>query len=245
MPHHLLDVAEVGAPLNAAALAVRAERAITQLRAGHVPPLVVGGATLHASALVHGLSPIPPPDPAIRSELRERLEREGLGVLRAELVALDPDAATRLDLDNPARVQRALEVVRTTGKPLAFWQAQPRIPPAHRYAVVRLEASRSRLNERIARRAEAMVASGLLRETACHLSQAAALDRVIGYREALDVLLGRAPLASLAERITVATRRYAKRQVTFFKKAFPDAALLPADPAPEPEHLARAVASFG
>jgi tRNA dimethylallyltransferase len=204
--------------------------------------LVVGGATLHATALVHGLSPIPPPKPDVRDALRERLEHSGLSDLRVELERLDPQTARAIDLNNPARVLRALEVLHSSGRTLHEWQQQPRIPPRFRYRIVRLVADRAWLACRIQERAERMVADGLLAEASQHASQADALRAVIGYREALDVLSGIAEPDGLALRIATATRRYAKRQVTFWNKAFPDAHRLDAQADPNANDLAALLA---
>lgn len=237
IPHALLDVAEVGSPISAARLAQMAERHIARLYANGRCSIVVGGSTLHLSALVHGLSPIPPPRPEIRRKLNERYHTEGLASLVSHLIDCDAITAKGIDTENPVRVIRALEVYESTGRPLSYWHTVPRTPSHFGYAVVRLEAPSDWLSSRISRRSDEMIASGLLDETAHLAHHADAVRTVIGYREALDVLAGELPRSALGDRIAIATRQYARRQRRYFGKAFPDAVALDASTQADISHL--------
>ncbi len=242
VPHALLDVAEVGSPVSAARLAQMAEQYIATLQSEEIPCIVVGGSTLHLSALVYGLSPIPAPDREIRERLNDKLLREGLESLVVDLKSVDAITANKIDLDNPARVVRALEVYLSTSKPLSHWHTVPRTPPHFSYAIVGLESPTDWLSARIAQRADAMISSGLLDETAEFAHCGESLRAVIGYREALDVLSGDLPRSNLSERIAIATRQYARRQRRYFGKTFPDAVMLDAASTPGIRQLNAAIA---
>lgn len=233
VPHALLDIAEVGSPVSAADLADRAESYIASLQAVGRRCVVVGGSTLHLSALVKGLSPIPPPNSEVRAHLNQRLSLYGFDGLVANLKNYDAITASKMDLNNPARVIRALEVLESTGRPLSYWHSLPPTPPRFEYALVRLNSSADWLSQRITRRAQQMIGAGLLAETARHAHHADALRTVIGYREALDVMTGALPASALPERVAISTRQYARRQRRYFGKTFSDAIALDATSSPD------------
>ncbi len=242
VPHALLDIAEVGTPISAARLAQKAERCIREHKARQLPCLVVGGSTLHLTALVKGLSPIPSIDPEVRARLNSELGSMGVDVLSRELKKVDAITAQSVDLRNPARVIRALEVLESTGKPLSYWHSVAPTPPAFRYSVTVLDAKAEWLAPRIAHRSSRMVTCGLLGETALHVHRGNALKAVIGYREALDVLSGRLDASLLPEQIATSTRQYARRQRRYFAKQFPDAVALDATENPGVEDISDAFA---
>jgi tRNA dimethylallyltransferase len=235
-PHLLLDIADPGQVVSAADLARQASRMLTGLAEQEVPAIVVGGSTLHLTALYEGLSPIPEIEPAVRQAFRDRVSG-GFSALVDELKKWDAITANNVDLNNPARVLRALEVLKSTGKPLSYWHNQPRQTWPHLFAPLHLEAPRDWLTPRIDARARAMVDQGLVEETTRALSEADALRGIIGYREALDVLTGLRPLEQLGEAVAVATRRYAKRQRTYFRQRFEGAAQLSAPTLPSPDQI--------
>ena len=221
-PHHLVDVAEPDEEMSAARWAGLADAAIADIAARGRRALVAGGTGFYIKALLHGLAPAPPVDPALRRRLREEWEAMGGPVLHARLAVLDPAGATRLHPADRQRVLRALEVVIATGQPLSARQA------AHRFAAVRyphlalgLDRPREELNRRIAERCRRMWSGGLLAEVAALLAGGLAPDvhglRSLGYRQAVAVLTrGRDPEEALAEMIRQ-TRAYAKRQLTWFR----------------------------
>ncbi len=182
------------------------------------PVVIVGGTGLYFMALTEGLAEIPAIPPEVRAE-GDTLRREGFGAMVA---ALDRETAARIDLRNPARVQRAWEVLRATGRGLAAWQARtgaPLIPPDNAEALL-LTPATGWLDARIARRMEAMVATGALDEVRALLPLhdiGQPWARAIGAAELAAHLRGEMPLDQAVARAVLATRQYAKRQRTWFR----------------------------
>ncbi|MCB1395275.1 MAG: tRNA (adenosine(37)-N6)-dimethylallyltransferase MiaA [Rhodobacter sp.] len=188
-------------------------------------PVIVGGTGLYLSALTEGLADIPPTPPEIRAEADALLRRRGLEAL---LAGLDPVTAARIDRQNPMRVQRAWEVLRATGKPLAAWQDEtgaPLLPLAAATALV-LVPDRDWLNARIARRFAQMLDEGALDEARAALphwpvdagtATAPLWTRAIGAPELIAHLQGQISLDEARETATLATRQYAKRQRSWFR----------------------------
>ena len=183
------------------------------------PLVIAGGTGLYLTALTSGLAVIPPVPPQIRAEGDAWLARGGLSGM---VEALDARTRAGLDLRNPARVQRAWEVLRATGRGLADWQAEtppPLVAPEAAQRIV-LQMDRDRLARRIARRFDAMLDAGALEEVRQALplwQPGAQWTRAIGAAELKDHLEGRATLAEAPERAIIATRQYAKSQRIWFR----------------------------
>lgn len=183
------------------------------------PCVIVGGSGLYLSALTEGLAEIPPVPPAVRAE-GDALRRAG-GV-EALLVGVDAATAARIDRQNPARVQRAWEVRRATGRGLADWQAEtgpPLLPLAGAEALV-LRPGVAWLDDRIARRFAAMMEAGALDEVRAEApfwDPALPSSQAIGARELLAHLRGELPLEAAVAAAVLASRQYAKRQRTWFR----------------------------
>ena len=194
-------------------------RELAPLLVARPAPVVVGGTGLFLSALTEGLAEIPATDPAIRAEADCRLARIGTAALGAEL---DHATRARIDLANPARVQRAWEVLRQTGRGLADWQAAtgaPLLPLGATGAFV-IDAPKDRLSPRIERRFDAMLEGGALEEARTVLPRwdpSLPAARAIGAPELVSHLRGEITLDEARERAVIATRRYAKRQRTWFR----------------------------
>ncbi|MFN4056793.1 MAG: tRNA (adenosine(37)-N6)-dimethylallyltransferase MiaA [Roseinatronobacter sp.] len=194
-------------------------RAVEDILAQHPNPVIVGGTGLYFRALTEGLVEIPPTPSAIRAEADQRLANSGAAALLAEL-----DAATRdrIDTANPARVQRAWEVLRATGQGLAAWQdatPPPLLPLAQTTALV-LHPHRDWGDARIAQRFAQMLDQGALEETRAVLpfwDQAAPWAKAIGAPELIAHLQGHISLEQAQADATLATRQYAKRQRTWFR----------------------------
>ncbi len=221
--HHLLNILEPHESFSAGEFARRARRAVHGIAARGRLPIVVGGSGLYLRALLEGISPIPPPDPAVRRRLRRRLAAQGPAPLRAELRRLDPETAQRLAAGDSQRLLRALEVVLSTGRPLSRWLAEEAPAEAPLPAVrVGLTLPRGLLYDRIAARVQRMLADGWVEEVkgllACGLSPSLPAFQAIGYRELAAHLAGEGTLEEAAGRIVHATRRYAKRQLTWFRR---------------------------
>lgn len=194
-------------------------REVAPLLAGPQRPIIAGGTGLYLSALTEGLAEIPGVPPAVRAEADARMAARGPEALLAEL---DAATAARIDRRNPARIQRAWEVLRATGRGLADWQAEtrpPLLPVAEATAMV-LDADRDWLASRIDRRFEAMLVEGALDEVRDMLRRwdpAAPWARAIGAPELVAHLRGELSLAEATRRAQAASRQYAKRQRTWFR----------------------------
>ena len=222
VPHHLLDVVWPDEPFDAAGFADLAARAIDGIIGRGCLPVVVGGTGLYIRSLTEGLVATPPADPGLRRRLETWAEAEGNGALHARLVQVDPDAATLLHPNDRVRLVRALEVFELTGRPISTWQREHGFR-TRRYRLLKigLAPERNELYRRIDERAVAMLAGGLLEETAALLaagygSQLKALQ-TIGYREAVRLLNGECTRDEALADLQQATRRYAKRQLTWFR----------------------------
>ena len=223
-PHHLIDIREPSEPYSAAEFRHDALAAMEAISArGHVP-LLVGGTFLYFRALEHGLSNMPAADPAVRAQLDEELQHNGLPALFRRLQAVDPQAAARIHENDPQRVLRALEVYTLTGQPISTLQAAGRGEPLpwRLLKLALVPADRSVLHARIERRLTAMLEGGFedevkaLRARGDLHAELPAL-RAVGYRQMWAVLAGAADPAAVAERILVATRQYARRQLTWLR----------------------------
>lgn len=182
-------------------------------------PIITGGTGLYFAALTEGLADIPPTPGEIRDLADARIAAEGPAALLAEL---DPATRARIDPLNPARVQRAWEVERATGRGMAAWQDDtppPLLPLADAQPLV-IDAPRDWLRDRIARRFDAMLESGALEEAQANLagwSDSFPAAKAIGARELIAHLEGRIDLDTARARAIIASRQYAKRQRTWFR----------------------------
>lgn len=192
---------------------------VAPLLTGGARPITVGGTGLYFSALTEGLAAIPPTPEAVRAEADTRMARDGHEALLAEL---DPATAARIDARNPARVQRAWEVQRATGRGLAAWQdtTPPPLLPLDQAQAIVIDAPRDWLRDRIERRFDAMLAQGALDEARANLdgwSNALPSAKAIGARELIAHLKGTLSLDEARARAIVASQQYAKRQRTWFR----------------------------
>jgi tRNA dimethylallyltransferase len=231
VPHHLIDIVSPEDSYSAGAFQRDAARLIEEIPARGRLPLLVGGTMLYFKALREGLAELPAADAGIRREIDARAARLGWPALHTELARLDPATAGRLAPNDAQRIQRALEIVRLTGKPLDETRRRTgRAPLAARgLAIALMPSDRARLHERIARRFDAMLAAGLIDEVA-RLRRRYRLDarlpsmRCVGYRQVWGYLEGQYDRAALREKAIAATRQLAKRQLTWLR-AMPDTAM--------------------
>lgn len=222
VPHHLLDVLDVGAEASVAAFQGRARELFDQIRGRGRTPVLVGGSGLYVRAALDVLE-FPPTDPALRARLEERARHEGLEALTAELARLDPASAERLR--DARRIVRALEVCLLTSRPFSSYMPRRTYDSGVTPVVqIGLAIDRAVLHERIAARVSRMLGDGLLEEVRRldvpgpdGLRQGPTASRAIGYAQMLAVLDGELTAAEAAERTVVATRRFARRQETWFR----------------------------
>lgn len=206
--------------------------------------IIVGGTGLYLSALTRGLAPIPPTPEAIRHEGNLVRETEGLAPFRRYLESHDPKLYARVDRKNGMRLQRAWEVHRATGRPLSAWQkdtGKPLIPLQNAIAL-RLDSPVEWLNRRIETRFDQMIAEGALEEAASNLARwdpARAANRALGAAQLVAYLQGALTLGQAREKAIIATRRFAKRQRTWFRSNMGDWTGIDARGAAEPETIQR------
>lgn len=221
VPHHLYDVAAPWEQLDAAQYVVLADRAIADVRARGRLPIVVGGTGLWIRALLKGLVDAPPRNAELRGRLEAQAREQGLGALHDRLREVDPDSAALIRPTDPTRLVRALEVFELSGVPLSeLYRRQARGPPRHEALQLALELSMAELEQRIRRRVRAMFDDGLVEETARADAEPRAhdrLSRVMGYREALELLAGRLSREAAVEAVARVQRQYAKRQRTWLR----------------------------
>lgn len=221
VPHHLVDCCDPRESFSAARFVAMADEAIASIHARGRAAIACGGTGLYVRCLLRGLVPSEPPDEALRERLLRR-ERERPGSLRRLLSRLDPGAAARITPADEFRTVRALEHRLATGRAISSdrreWESESR------YSAVKvgLALPRPERERRIRERVDAMIAGGLVDEARGLLRSGVPADarsmRALGYREAVAVIEGRMRAEDLREALAVATRQYAKRQDTWFRK---------------------------
>lgn len=218
--HHLLDVLDPHQEASVAAYQERARAIIDDVAARGLVPILVGGSGLYLRATLDALD-FPETDPAVRAALEARGEAEGPGMLHAELVGLDPEAAARIGSSNTRRLVRALEVITITGRP--YTASLPQYTYARPAIQIALDVPRPELVDRITVRAEQMFADGLVAETqalagGAHGGLGVTAARAVGYSQALAVLSGELDVPGAVEATAIATRQVARRQVSWFRR---------------------------
>ena len=240
VPHHLIDVVAVAAPMDVTDYITQARRAVGEIFARGKPVLVTGGSGFYLKAFFAPVADeILVPD-ELRAGLRARLATQGLAALVEELRRLNPAGLGALDTQNPRRVLRALERCRASGRTLVVLQAEFAAQPAPfadcAVQLCELVRDKEELDQRIAQRVAAMLAAGLVAEVRGLLAEGLkdnpSAAKAIGYRATIDFLEGRLPEAELAGVITQHTRALVKKQRTWFKTQLPAHRQLPAGSVP-------------
>ncbi len=220
--HHLIDVLAPEEPFSAGQFADLAWPLIGEIEGRGALPIVVGGSGLYLRALLDGISPLPRTDPATRAALTVELESEGLGALYRQLESVDPVTAKRLAPGDSHRVQRALEVWRSSGRTLSSWIAEQPFGHARLGALrIGLTLPRTILYDRIADRVWKMVDRGWVEEVKALMERVGPdvpAFQAIGYRQIASFVRGEIDFETAIEATIRATRRYAKRQETWFRR---------------------------
>jgi tRNA dimethylallyltransferase len=230
-PHHLIDIIEPTESYSAGRFRAEATALIADIHARGRIPLLVGGTMLYFRALKHGLDDLPGAAPDLRAELDARAARVGWPALHAELARLDPVTAARLAPNDAQRIQRALEICLSAGKPASALRAdRPRDVPWDLLEFALIPSDRSWLHARIEQRFSQMLDAGLVAELrdlrARHaLTPEMPSMRCVGYRQAWNHLEGLIDLATLRAQGLAATRQLAKRQLTWLR-AWRDARMI-------------------
>ena len=223
VPHHLLNVLLPDQPGSAAQCADLARQALDDIRRRRRRAVVVAGSGLYLQALLYGLMPVPPAHAPLRAELGAYADRHGNAALHSLLQRADPAAAAICHVHDRVRVVRALEVTYLTGVPFSEHCSRHQArQPLYPYVGVGLTRDRAELYARIGERTDAMLAAGWLAEVemlvARGYTEACAAMNSLGYRELLGYLAGRTGWQETVDAIKQATRRFAKRQLTWFSK---------------------------
>jgi len=215
--HHLIDVAQLSQAFDAAQFIRLAERASKSISSRGRIPIFCGGTGLYFRALMEGLGDSPPSDESLRNEL----SLMPLESLVMELKVKDPEAAKHIDLKNPRRVLRAIEVIRLTGRPYSDqrigWENLDSAPQN----LFCINREVDILNQRIHKRVDEMFDNGLVEETQILIKQGLRDNRnacqALGYRQVLDLLDGKLSLENVIDRVKTKTRQFAKRQRSWFR----------------------------
>lgn len=218
VPHHLIDVAELDEPFDAARFVEAAGEAIAAIRARGRLPILCGGTGLYFRAYREGLGGAPASSPALRA----LLEATPLDDLLRELEEHDPMTYARIDRQNPRRVIRAIQVIRLTGRPFSSQRADWSASPAESAAAFGLSREPEDLRRRIDARVDAMFAQGLVAETQRlrdrGLEGNPTASLALGYRQVLDHLRGERSLPETIALVKTRTWQYARRQLTWFRR---------------------------
>ena len=218
-PHHFIGSHSIFDQYNAARFETDVIRLLQKLFTEHHIVLMTGGSMLYIDAVCKGIDDLPDIDPELRAALGERLENFGMDHMRAELKLLDPEYYHEVDLQNPVRILHALEVCYTTGKTFTSQRTKTVKERNFRILKIGLNRDRTELYDRINRRVDEMMHDGLEQE-ARQLYPNRHLNTLntVGYRELFDYFEGGCTLAEAVEKIKANTRKYARKQLTWFRK---------------------------
>lgn len=224
IPHYLLDFLTPETPYSVADFTATADPLIRDITGRGRLPIVVGGTGLYITSLLNGMTFAPEKiDPAVRARLQERADTEGGAALYAELQKVDPDYAAQVHPNNLPRVIRALELFEATGRRMSEQRkaSRPAVPPYRSLCLCLTCRDRAVLYSRIDRRVNAMVENGVLDEAKQvydHRDTYRTAAQAIGYKEFFPYFEGTADLNDCTEKLKQATRNYAKRQLTWFRR---------------------------
>lgn len=217
--HHFIASHDIKDNLNCGEYEVQALERLGKLFADHDYVVAVGGSGLYVRALCEGMDDLPQADESLRAELGRRLEAEGVGALAEQLRELDPVYYEVVDRSNPARVVRALEVCLQTGRPYSEQRTGERRSRPFGIVKIGVDLPRTELYDRINRRVDQMLADGLEAEArALYPYRELNALQTVGYREFFDYFDGRTGYDEAVELIKRNSRRYAKRQLTWFRR---------------------------
>ena len=220
--HHFIDYLSPDEYFNAGMYSREARTTIRQIFENNKIPLVVGGSGFYIQALIDGLSEIEAIDQIIRGDLRKRLENEGVEALYKELESVDPNLIKKIKLKDRQRILRGLEVFYATGNPLSQMQLNKPDPADFIPMLIGLDAEREWLYDKINMRVDEMIKKGLVDEVRQlkdkGFSEKDNALNTVGYREVFKHLEDKLEFDAMVEKIKINSRRYAKRQLTWFRR---------------------------
>ena len=219
VPHHFIQTHTIFDPVNANSFGVNAHVKLADLFEKHKVVVMVGGSGLYIDAILKGIDDIPSPTPEIRAAIQEKIDNGQLQELQEQLRNIDPIYFSKIDIQNPRRILRGLEVYFSTGKPLSTFLTSTSIEREFSSAVIVLEMERETLYQRINARVDLMIANGLEKEA---LQLVANKDltslKTVGYQEFFEYFEGNCSYNEAVTRIKNNTRSYARKQETWFRR---------------------------
>jgi len=221
-PHHLVDIRHPNESYSVAQFYKDCTELIEQITSQGKVPVLAGGTMFYFNALENGLSDLPKADPILRAQISDEAELKGWPLMHQQLAKLDPISAARIDSNDAQRIQRALEIVVTGGKPVAYYNAKRKPPVRNPLLKIALSFSdRGVLHDRIEKRFDIMLESGLQAEIEELLNSGvdatSASMKMIGYRQLLEFLRGDTSYNDMRLKGIAATRQLAKRQLTWLR----------------------------
>jgi tRNA dimethylallyltransferase len=221
IPHYMLDIADPDREFSAGDYQRRARAALREISGCGRLPIVVGGTGFYLRALIDGLFDGPERSDELRARMRAIVQRKGAKILHRLLERTDPEAAARIAPNDAERIIRACEIYLVSGKNMSWWQNRPRDAlTGYRWLKIGIDMPRELLYQKINLRVERMFSNGLLDETRRLLEiypASCPAFKAIGYRQAAEYLADRVTLAQAVESTQMESRRYAKRQITWFR----------------------------
>lgn len=222
IPHHLLDIWDVTETASVAHYQNLAIATVTDIMARGKLPILVGGSMLYVQSLIDDWQ-FPPTDPQVRKNWEKKLADIGIAALHDHLKTLDPEAATIIEANDPRRTVRALEVIELTGRPFTASQPPKTAPPRWNTIIIGLRTTSDWLNPRITQRTEQMFAQGFIDEVADLVANRGLIadstaGRAIGYAQILAARTGQLAWDDVLERTIIGTRRYVRRQRSWFNR---------------------------
>ncbi len=220
-PHHLVDIRNPDETYSAADFVADSTRLIKEITARGNIPLLVGGTSFYFSALERGLPDLPPACPDVRNRINEQAETQGWAALHAHLQDIDPKSAARIDINDPQRIQRALEINELTGKPVGLYTDSKCPIPNPICKITMSFSDRAVLHKRVQQRFDIMLEAGLVAEVKTLIDDKYDRNlpafRMIGYRQTIEFLEEKINLDKMVESGVIATRQLAKRQLTWLR----------------------------
>ena len=222
VPHHLIDILDPAQSYSAAQFVADATRLVGEIKARGKMPLLVGGTMLYFKALIDGIDDMPPANADIRAELDAQAKEKGWPAMHAALALVDPTTAARLSPNDSQRIQRALEVFQSAGRPLSSFHTTDKKSAINAPLIALEPQDRAWLHTRIAQRWDAMLASGFEAEVRALKARADLHEdlpsiRCVGYRQMWGHLGGHSSANEMREQSIAATRQLAKRQITWLR----------------------------
>ena len=225
IPHHLIDIRDVHEPYSVADFRQQALQLIQEINSRQKIPLLVGGTMLYFNILRQGISTLPVGDESIRRQLEAEKKLHDKGYLHRRLGKVDPEMAARLHPNDSQRIQRALEVYLSSGKPLSQWQQenQPMRSALNLLEIGLVPENRAWLHQRLEIRLQAMMADGFIDEVNALIQRPGVDERLpamrsVGYRQVLQYLNGSCDYATMLEKVLIANRQLVKRQLTWLRR---------------------------